>query len=81
MEGVWGKPKQYTQAHCNYSFRQLENTVGPSLDSVSVSLIRKYFRKTIEPMKAYSEGHTGHDAFNIAKQYKSHRRVSETESY
>ena len=41
-------------------------------------MIRKYFRKMRETMRAYREGYTaGPELENALKQYKSHRRVSE----
>jgi len=46
MERVWAESKRYTREHCNYTFQGLEHTIEPSLDSISVDLIRRSFRKT-----------------------------------
>ena len=76
IERVWAAVKQFTRAHCNYTFIQLERTVGPALDSVDIDLIRKYFRKAREYMRAYREGHSaGPELLQAVKQYKSHQRV------
>ena len=55
IERVWGKAKQYTRSHCDYSIAGLEKTIHPAMDSVSIDTIRKYFRKAREYMKAYRE--------------------------
>lgn len=76
IERVWGKAKQYTRSHCDYSFAGLEKTIHPALNSVSIETIRKYFRKSREYMKAYREGITdGVKVVEALKTYKSHRRV------
>ena len=45
IERVWGQAKVYTRAHTNYTLPRLRLIISPALDSVSVDLIRKYFRK------------------------------------
>ena len=47
IERVWAQSKQYTRARCDYSFKGLEDTIGPALDSVTIDMIRKFFRKII----------------------------------
>ena len=44
IERIWAERKRYTREHCNYIFNTLEATIGPSLDRISIELIRKYFR-------------------------------------
>lgn len=81
IERVWGQAKRFTRANCDYSFSGLEKTINLALDSVSVSLIRKYYRKVREYHRAYREGkRSGKDVESAVKLYKSHRRVPETES-
>ena len=76
IERVWCHAKQYTRTHCDYSFPNLEKIVDTALDSVSIDLIRKYFRKVREYHRAYREGNTlGKEMQTILKRYKSHRRV------
>jgi len=54
----------------------LEATIIPTLNSVSIDTIRKYFRKARENMKAYREGITdGVKVVEALKCYKSHRRI------
>ena len=33
IERVWGQSKKYTRANCDYSFKGLEETVRPALES------------------------------------------------
>ena len=81
IERCWGHAKHYTRQHCDYTFHGLERTIERALNNVSVDLMRKYFRKVREIMRAYREGHTpGRELEMALKQYKSHRRVSLTES-
>ena len=56
IECVWCRAKQYTHSHCNYSFSNLEKIIDTALDTVSVQLIRKYFRKVREHQRTYREG-------------------------
>ena len=58
IERVWGKAKQCTRSHCDYSFASLQKTIDPVLNSVSTDTLRKYFRKASEYMKANREGVT-----------------------
>ena len=53
IERVWCRSKQYTRAHCDYTFPGLEQTIELALDSVDVQLMRKYFRKVREYHRAY----------------------------
>ena len=78
IERVWGHAKQYTRKHCDYTISGLKKTIGPALDSVSIDLVRKYFRRVREYAREYREAFAaGPKLENV---YKSHRRVSELES-
>ena len=78
IERVWVQSKKYTRAHCDYSFKGLEGTIIPSLDSITLDSIRKFFRKTRDYIRAYKEGLTaGPELENAVKKYKSHRKVYE----
>ena len=47
-----------------------------ALDSVTLNIIRKYFRKVRENERAYKEGHQASEKVeNAVKVYKSHRRI------
>ena len=77
IESCWCYSKRYTRSHCDYTFPGLLATIDESLNSVTLDMIRKFFRKT---MRAYREGHTPSPEMTKAlKTYKSHRRVSEAQ--
>ena len=48
--------------------------VRPGLDSVSLDLIRKFFRRVREYEHAYLEGKKAGKELELVKVYKSHRR-------
>ena len=58
IERVWCHAKHYTLSHCDYSFPNFEKIIDTALDSMTVDLIRKYFRKVREQQRAYREGNT-----------------------
>ena len=80
IERVWGQSKRYCRAYTNFTLPKLREILHPALDSVSVDLIRKYFRKIRDYERAYNEGvKAGREVEEAVKKYKSHRRVfSET---
>lgn len=43
IEHVWCSAKNYTRAHCYYTFQGLETTINDALDSVNVDMVRKIF--------------------------------------
>jgi hypothetical protein len=76
IERVWGQAKRYSCAYINFTLPGLRRILPQALDSVSVTSIRKYFRKARDYEKAYREGHAaGKEVENAVKRYKSHRRV------
>jgi len=56
----------------------LEKIIDTALDSVTIELMRKYFRKIREYQRAYREGNTLGKEIKILKKYKSRHRVSES---
>ena len=56
IKRVWGQAKRLTRTNCDYTYPGLERTIIPALESVSVALIRKYFRRVREYHRAYIEG-------------------------
>ena len=56
--------------------------ITPAFNNVTLDNIRKYFRKSRDYMRAYTneEVNTGADADVVVKAYSSHRKVSELES-
>ena len=72
--------KQYTRAHCDYSFQGLEKKLEVALDSVDVELIRKYYRKVREYHRAYRNSiKVEKEMEKTLKVYKSHCRVTDAE--
>lgn len=67
--------KKYTGAHCDCSFKDLEGTIIPTLDNVTLG-VRKFFRKMRDYMYACIQSR-----FNClekaVKKYKSHQKVYE----
>ena len=51
IENVWAQGKKYAHAHCDYSFKGLEDTIIPALDTINVDTIRKFFRKMRDCLK------------------------------
>lgn len=76
IERVWGQSKRYSRAHSNFTFAKLREIINPALDSVTLDLIRRYYRKVRDYERAYVEGNTaGKEVEAAVKLYKSHRRV------
>ena len=76
IERVWGQAKVYSRKHTNFTLPRLRLIIRPALDSVSLDLIRKYFRKAQDYERAYSEGkESGKELEQAVKVCKSHRRI------
>jgi hypothetical protein len=56
IELFWGAVKRYTREHCNYSFRELEETVQDGLESVSLHTIRRFANRSRKWIDSYING-------------------------
>ena len=75
IEFFWAAVKRYTRSHCDYSFAQLETTVRPGLDSVSLQTIRRFCIRSKRWMITYRDGGMGSVERQFAKKiYRSHHR-------
>ena len=84
IERCWSQAKRHTRAFCTYNIVGLRQNVMPALDSVSNENIKNYFRRAKNYMFGYMLGHSaGLDLEKLIKKYskefKSHRRVPDTE--
>ena len=75
IERVWRRAKDEARKTCRYNIASLRSSIDSALDTVSVDLFRKFFRKTRELVQAYVDGNTCYTVDSAAKTYKSHRRV------
>ena len=76
IERVWGHSKRYCRAYSNFTLVKLRQIINPALESVSLDLIRKFYRKARDYERAYTEGlKAGKEVQEAVKQYKSHRRI------
>jgi hypothetical protein len=81
IEMFWGAAKSWYRAHCTFNFRELSEMVEKALDSVSMSTIRKFARKTYRYMDAYrirdSNGNTlsCRQIEYAVKKFRGHRKI------
>ena len=69
---------RYARENCNYTWAGLLKTVPLALDSVSLSSIHKFARKSFKYMECYRKGLSVKQAEYAVKKYKSHRKIPDT---
>src|SRR5688500_3709789 len=74
----WAEAKRYSRLHCNYSFEHLKDVVPRALNSISLTKIRRFSRRSARYISAYELGLSGKAAVFAIKRYRSHRRVLAT---
>eukprot|EP00733_Pompholyxophrys_punicea_P002077 Pompholyxophrys_punicea_v1_NODE_1381_length_749_cov_5.442363.p1 type:complete len:108 gc:universal NODE_1381_length_749_cov_5.442363:164-487(+) len=75
MERVWCHIKYFVRQECDYTYPSLKEHVPKCLDKIDVDMIRKFFRKSRDYGRAYSNGATCTSVETEVKKFKSHRRV------
>ena len=61
--------------NCNYTFKDLKEIVPCALDSVNLTKICQFARRSVRYISTYELGLSGKAAVFTVKRYKSHRRV------
>jgi hypothetical protein len=56
IEYYWGACKYFARRRCNYTFTSLREIVPKALESVSPSLVHKYWARSKRILKAYCSG-------------------------
>ncbi len=78
IESFWGNAKWYSRLHCDYSFKSIKEVVPHALESVTLTRIRRFARRSNWYMSAYEWGLSGKAAVFAVKKYRSHHRVPES---
>ena len=75
IERVWCQPKKYTRAYIDGTITRLRKVVPEGLDSVTLELMKKFFRTCRDYERTYRGGGSGREVEERVKIYKSHRRI------
>jgi hypothetical protein len=81
IEMFWGAAKAYARKNCNYDFHHLIEIVPLALESVSLSKIRKYARKSYRYIDLYRVRGTVGNSLTpkqieyAVKEYRQHRKI------
>ena len=73
VERVWCRAKWWCRRHCGYSIVALRKSVGPSLQQVGPTLVRKYWNTTFRLAKLYA---VGHDLKTVEVKEQQHKKES-----
>ena len=81
IEMFWGAAKAWSRAHCTFNFNDHVELVPKALNSVSLSKIRKFARKSYRYMDAYRIKDSGGNSLTCkqveyaVKKFRGHRKV------
>ena len=81
IEMFWGAGKAWSRANCTFSFNDHANLVPKALDSVNISKIRKFARKSYRYMDLYRIKDSGGNSLSCpqieyaVKKYRRHRKI------
>jgi len=75
IERCWCHAKKHCRAYANGSIVRLRKIVPEGLDTCTTELIRKFFVKSRDCLKAYANGCTCGDVDAVVKTYRSHHRI------
>ena len=91
IEMFWGAAKAWSRANCTFNFNDHVRLVPKALDSVSLTKIKKFARKSYRYMDAYRITSSGGNSLTCkqieyaVKRYRGHRkipiRILETEDF
>ena len=72
--------KKHTRAYADGTITRLRKIVPEGLECVTTQMIKKFFRTCRDYERAYRAGGSGKEVEKAVKQYKSHRRVNNSDS-
>ncbi|EIE88582.1 hypothetical protein RO3G_13293 [Rhizopus delemar RA 99-880] len=81
IEMYWGAAKREARLKCDYTFKSLEENIDSFLDKAGdLAHIRRYFRRSMDFIEAYSRCTDGREVVQVVKKfvekkYLSHRKV------
>jgi hypothetical protein len=78
IEYYWGACKFFARRHCNYSFTGLREMVPKALESVSPSLVNKYWARSKRILNSCCADAVYGDEQFREHVYRSHRKISNT---
>ncbi|CAM9942491.1 unnamed protein product, partial [Pylaiella littoralis] len=79
----WGRSKYWVRRHCKYTIQCLRENVTKSYavedDRLNLDIVQKYCMKVANFHSVYADKHTGPDAVQRRREYRSHRKPAPSE--